>query len=132
LSEETDPALRTDSARFLAAGALRSYWLRTAVGQLGHAAGVLREIIESSGNTIVESNSILQFWKPDLYLVVVDFGVADFKESALRYLDRADALVVVNDVAPVWSGVSRRLWESKARFPGVTPALVDYVRRRLV
>jgi hypothetical protein len=54
---------------------------------------VIRDIVESSENTIVESNSIMQFWKPDLYIVVLDFQTQDFKESALRYLDRADCLV---------------------------------------
>ena len=123
LSEESAPG-NSDSARFLAAGARRSFWLRTAVGQLGHAAAVIREIVASSENTIVESNSILQFWKPDLYLVVVDFETTDFKESALRYLDRADGVISVGRGEPQWSGVSRRLWESKPRFPASPP---DYV-----
>src|SRR5258708_168842 len=89
ISEESAPGA-SDSARFLAAGARRAYWLRTAVGQLGSAVGAIREIVDASENTILESNSILQFLLPDLYLVVVDFAVEDFKESALRYLDRAD------------------------------------------
>src|SRR6202162_4564837 len=92
ITEESAPG-STDSARFLAAGARRSFWLRTAVGQLGTAAEVIRGIVESSENTIVESNSIMQFWKPDLYIVVLDFQTPDFKDSALRYLDRADCLV---------------------------------------
>jgi hypothetical protein len=88
---------------------------------------VIREILESSQNTIVESNSILQFWKPDLYLAVLDFRVADFKDSALRYLDRADCIVPFGEpsgerVSP-WRGVSRRLWESKPRHQGAALAL---------
>src|SRR6266550_816622 len=90
----------------------------TAVGQLGNAAGVIREIVESSENSIVESNSVMQFWKPDLYIVVLDFETRDFKDSALRYLDRADCLVTVGNEKPEWSGVSRRLWESKPRYEG--------------
>ena len=126
----------SDSGRFLAAGARRAFWLRTAMGQLGGAVGVIREIVESSENTIVESNSILQFWRPDLYLVVVDFAVADFKDSALRYLDRADCLIPVSGAEPRWTGVSRRLWESKPRFPAdppryVTGELAQFVERRL-
>ena len=75
LTEETAPG-STDRARFLAAGARRSFWLRTAAGQLGAAVAVIREIVESSENTIVESNSILQFWKPDLYIAALDVGVS--------------------------------------------------------
>jgi len=124
ISEESAPGA-SDSARFLAAGARRSFWLRTAVGQLGHAAAVIREIVDSSENAIVESNSIMQFWKPDLYLVVVAFETTDFKESALRYLDRADCIVAVGKGEPQWTGVSRRLWESKPRFPVTPPGYVS-------
>ena len=135
VSEEGAPS-GSDSGRFLAAGARRSFWLRTAVGQLGEAATVIREIVESSENTIVESNSILQFRKPDLYLVVVDFETRDFKDSALRYLDRADCLVVAGEGEPKWSGVSPRLWGSKPRIrvspPNyVTAELAEFVSENL-
>src|SRR4029077_13255658 len=126
--EESAPG-STDSARFLAAGARRAFCLRTAVGQLGHAAAVIREIVESSENTIVESNSIMQFWKPDLYIVVLDFQTQDFKDSALRYLDRADCIVPVGEGTPVWHGVSLKLWESKPRLRGAE--LARWVERSL-
>jgi hypothetical protein len=139
LSEERDPASGTDSSRYLAAGARRSYWLRTAVDHLGDALPVLRCIMASSEHIIVESNSILQFFRPDLYLVVADFSVGDFKASGLKHLDRADALVVIERELeqPQWSGVSRQLWESKKRFPVqppqyVTEAMAAFVRGRLI
>jgi hypothetical protein len=128
ITEESAPG-NTDSARFLAAGARRSFWLRTAVGQLGNAAAVIREIVDSSENTIVESNSIMQFWKPDLYIVVLDFQTPDFKDSALRYLDRADCLVTAGQGEPQWRGVSRRLWDSKPRFAGAE--LAQFVDQRM-
>jgi hypothetical protein len=128
LSEETAPG-STDSARFLTAGARRSYWLRTASGQLGNAVDKIREIVGSGENTMIESNSILQFWKPDLYIVVLDFATADFKDSALRYLDRADCVVPVGEGEPRWHGVSRRLWESKPRHSGSD--LAGFVAQRL-
>jgi hypothetical protein len=131
LSEETAPG-DTDSARFLAAGARRSFWLRTAVGQLGHAIETVHRIVESSENTIIESNSILQYRRPDVYVAVVDFETADFKASALRYLDRADCLVTVSAGIPRWTGVSRRLWESKPRFPATPPNYVSAELARFV
>jgi hypothetical protein len=138
ISEEFDRAGRTDSSRFLAAGALRSFWVRTAAGQLGHAVPGLRRILGGSHHAIVESNSILQFFKPDLYFVVVDFAAEDFKQSSLHYLDRADALVVTrrNLEQPRWSGVALRLWESKPRFAVeppqyVTVAMAAFVRGRV-
>jgi hypothetical protein len=129
ITEESAPG-STDSARFLAAGARRAFWLRTAVGQLGHAAAAIREIVDSSENTIVESNSIMQFWRPDLYIVVLDFQTPDFKDSALRYLDRADCVVTAGQGEPQWRGVSRRLWDSKPRYVGAELAQFVDLRMR--
>lgn len=99
----------TDSARFLAAGAERSFWLRTKQGFLAEGLPLLRESLRETlagpaypsrdqvGATppvIVESNSLLQFVKPSLYFVVVDPAKDDFKESARAALDRADAIVL--------------------------------------
>jgi hypothetical protein len=138
ISEEADPASGTDSSRFLAAGARRSYWVRTAAGQLGHAVPELHHIFETSQHTIAESNSLLQFFKPDLYLVVLDFAAEDFKHTSRNYLDRADALIVIDSGVsqPQWSGVARRLWESKPRYyvrppQWATAAMAALVRGRL-
>lgn len=137
VSEETDQDSGTDTSRFLASGARRSFWVRTAVGELGHAMPALRRILDASEHVIAESNSILQFLKPDLYLVVLDFGARDFKSTSLHYLDRADALIMIDRGAalPQWSGVARRLWESKPRFlvqppQWATEAMAALVRGR--
>jgi len=100
LIEETDPGRPGDSARYLAAGAKRSFWLRTAAGGLKDAIPALREILNSSRNAILESNSVLEFLRGDLYLLVLDFAVRDFKESARRFAPRADALVLLNGDYP--------------------------------
>jgi len=138
ISEET-AVNYTDSGRFLAAGAKRSFWVRTAAGQLGYALPELTRIIERSENAIVESNSILQFFKPDLFLAVLDFAAEDFKETSLLYLDRADAAVVIRKEGrdqPQWPGVSPRLWVFKKRFTVlppqyVTEAMAEFVKGRL-
>jgi len=141
ISAERHGASGTDSARYLAAGAERSLWVRTQGGMLASAMPRIRKelaaIEEAGGNAILESNSILQFLQPDLYLSLLDVGTADFKESARRYLDRADAVLVVERaVAPQWQGVSLRVVEGKPHF-GVrgpdflTPEVVDFVRGRL-
>jgi len=137
LSEEMAPT-DTDSGRFLAAGAVRSFWLRTAAGQLGEAAPVIRKVLASGTNLIVESNSILEFFQPDLYLVVMDFSRKDFKPSSLRFLDRADALIVVDAGinVPLWKEVSRGMWDGKRQFAVkppyyVTAAMAAFVKTRL-
>jgi hypothetical protein len=116
LQEELNSTAGTDTSRFLSAGAYRSYWARTAAGNLGEGVPALRGIWETAANTILESNSILQFVKPDLYLTVLDYRVEDFKDSSLRYLDRADAIVAVSDGRAVWKGIAGSLWRDKRKF----------------
>jgi molybdopterin-guanine dinucleotide biosynthesis protein len=130
ISEERDAATGTDSARYLAAGAARSFWVRTRQGQLAEAMPRVRKELEKAqtdgGHVIVESNSILRFLRPDVYLAVLDPETADFKPSALAYLDRADAILLPDsDLSrPVWSGVSLKLVERAARFQMRPPAYV--------
>ena len=142
ISEERDSATGTDSARYLEAGALHSFWVRTRQGQLSDAMPRLRKDFlraqENDGNVIVESNSILRFLKPDLYLSVLDPATADFKPSALRYLDRADAILVpAADLGtPEWQGVSLKLLEGtprlQIRVPGyVTDQISQFVAAKL-
>jgi hypothetical protein len=113
VSEERDGATGTDSARYLAAGAVRSFWVRTQQGQLAEAMPRIRKELERAENAVIESNSILRFLRPDLYLSVLDPAVEDFKDSARLYLDRADAVLVPEGVLgrPEWKGVSLRLVE---------------------
>ena len=131
-------ASRTDSGRYLGAGAVRSLWVRTRMGQLAEAMPRVRKEIARGGNVIIESNSVLRFLRPDVFVSVLDAGVADFKESAKRYLDRADAVVVTGGAleAAVWDGVSVRLVAGARRFTGgegeyCSGELVEFVRERL-
>ena len=128
----------SDTGRFLAAGARMSYWVRTAGGQLTHALPAIREVLAASENVIMESNSILEFLAPALYLVVLDLAKVDFKASSLRFLDRADACIVIDrDIRePAWKGVPRGFWEGKPQFrvrppQYVTTALSAFVNDRL-
>ena len=94
ISEERDPTTGTDTSRFLAAGAKHVFWVRTRQGELAEAMPRVRKLIAEAENIILESNSVLRFLQPDLSLAVLDPTIADFKPSALRYLDRVDALIV--------------------------------------
>jgi hypothetical protein len=128
VSEERSPATGTDSARYLAAGAVRSFWVRTRIGNLAAAMPRLRKELATAENAIVESNSIMGFLRPDLYLSVLDHATADFKDSARLFLDRADALLVhagAEDLMPRWRGVSPRLTQGIPRFPIVPPGYMS-------
>ena len=103
----------TDSGRYLAVGALRSFWVRTRQGDLSEAMPRIRKELARAENAVIESNSIMRFLRPDLYLSVLDPETADFKESAKYFLDRADAVLVAEgDLGrPEWKGVSLKLLE---------------------
>ncbi len=121
LSEERVPNL-TDSGRYLAAGASRSFWLRTKQGELAEGMPSLRRLIASAPNTLIESNSVLNFLRPDAYLFVLDHNVADIKDSARRFLERADALITLNASVPIpWPGVPKRWLTAKPRFAAEPP-----------
>ena len=96
LQEEHGAEQPTDSSRFLKAGARRAFWLRVPFGKLGQAMPAFRRAAAGAENLIVESNSILEFVEPDLYLVAVDSARSEFKQTARRFLDRADAFVEVS------------------------------------
>ena len=138
ISEERNVSSGTDTARFLASGAARSLWVRTRQGMLAEAMPRIRKELASAENAILESNSVMQFLRPDIYLTVLDAGTADFKESARLFLDRADAVLVrETELEPRWAGLSAKLIEGKPRFviapPNyVTDAVVDFVRQRIV
>lgn len=131
LDWELDADTGTDSSRFLAAGARRSFWLRTKQGFLAEGLPLLRSALGQSRNTaygapppvILESNSLLQFLKPSLYFAVVDPAKEDFKDSARAVLDRADALVirgnsgVLPNAGPLWLKLPAHLLKEK---PSVT------------
>jgi hypothetical protein len=123
---ETLPQSGTDSARFLAAGAKRSFWLRTKQGFLAEGLPLMREALrqtlsaneQDSPPLILESNSLLQFLKPSLYFAVIDPAREDFKDSARVALDRADALVLRGSMetaasAPSWIKLPANLLRTK-------------------
>jgi hypothetical protein len=128
LDWETHSDTGTDSARFLAAGAKRAFWLRTKQGYLAEGLPLLREALrEIAGDSdgavnravILESNSLMQFVKPSLYFAVIDPMKDDFKESAQIALDRAHALVLRGEIggdgppAPLWMKLPTKLLQEK-------------------
>jgi hypothetical protein len=137
VSEERDRSGESDSSRFLVAGAARSLWVRTRQGMLAEAMPRVRKELASGQNAILESNSVMRFLRPDLYLTVLDAATADFKTSAQQFLDRADAVILhdaADDVA--WKNVSLKPVAARPMFhikppQYVTPELVEFVRRKL-
>jgi hypothetical protein len=121
------------------AGAERVYWLQAEAGCLGEAMPHLRKIIAAASDVdvIIESTGIVQWLTPDLYLLVLDFGVEEFKPSAQRSLHQADAFLLHRErEKPLWQGISPQTLPARPmlsmRPPQyVTPEIVEFVRRRL-
>ena len=137
VTEERDRSGESDSSRFLVAGAARSLWVRTRQGMLAEAMPRLRQELGDAENAIVESNSVMRFLRPDLYITVLDAATADFKTSAQEFLDRADAVVLHDGADHVaWANVSLKPVAGKPTFrirppQYVTPELVEFVRESL-
>lgn len=137
MSEERDRSGESDTSRFLVAGAAKVYWVRTEQGRLAEAMPTLRRRLEEARNVILESNSVLKFVRPDLYLTVLDPATPDFKNSAREFLDRADA-VILHDASggAAWQSVSLKPVAERPIFrikppEYVTREIVDYVRSKL-
>jgi hypothetical protein len=138
IREETDRTGRSDTSRFLAAGAARSLWVRVRENRLGEAMDTLRPVLQSGPFLIIESNAILEFLRPDLCVMVLRYDVEDFKDSARQLLERADAAIAFGRGVffPSWEGLANealggvRLFDAAA--PGVLPEkFVEWVRARL-
>jgi len=137
ITEERDRTGESDTSRFLMAGASLVFWARTEQGRLAEAMPTLRQRLEGARNVIIESNSVLKFVRPDVYLTVLDPSTADFKDSAREFLDRASAVILhaVPEQAK-WQSVSLKPVAERPVFcivpPNyVTPEIAGFVRSKL-
>jgi hypothetical protein len=137
ITEERDRTGESDTSRFLLAGAAQVFWVRTEQGRLAEAMPTLRKRLEGARNVILESNSVMKFLRPDLYLTVLNPDTADFKNSAREFLDRADAIVLHEAPgSPTWQSVSLKPVSGRPVFritpPSfVTPEMAEFVRSSL-
>jgi len=139
LTEERERSGRGDTRRFLQAGARRSLWLRVRHGQLSRAFPALMRALAGEEWVMIESNSILELLDPALYLFVMDPAQNDFKESAAKYIARADGLVTLGhraNSAHPWPQINADVLSGKRvfRLPAlddVSDELAGFVRERL-
>jgi len=127
----------TDTGRYLASGARKSYLLETEPVALARAVPLLRRILQENRYTIIESSSVVEFLDADLFLMVADPGSSDIKGSSHRNLERADAFVVTSSERrarerdEMFPGVLATRPCFEAPGPGVPESLAEFVRRRM-
>jgi hypothetical protein len=137
VSEERSRAGDSDTSRFLVAGAERVLWVRTQQGMLAEAMPRVRAEIAKAEDVIIESNSVMKFLRPTIYVAVLDSSRADFKSSAREYLDRADAILLRSTNGEVeWKDVSLKPVQGRPFFAFTPPQyvpteFVDFVRAQL-
>lgn len=128
----------TDTGRFLAAGASRSFWVRVRDGNLQEALPQLMPVLHSNPYAIIESNGIVRYIHPDLYLMVHRYDVQDYKKSARENLRHVDAVVAVNyrNTPPAWKGAPLSLIADIPIFRVTDPQtlpqdLMEFIQSRL-
>lgn len=137
LTEERTDCGRGDTHRYLAAGARRALWMQVRPGSLPKAFLALLAALANDRLVMMESNRILDFLKPDLFLLVLDSRVRDFKKSARKFFPRADALISVGPLdANAWPGLDAKRFRGKRVFTvsrpdSFSPELCRFVRRTL-
>lgn len=143
ITEERQRDKTTDTARFLAAGAKRSLWVRTKQGELITALPAFKKRIEEDEFVIVESNSLRRFMTPSIYLQVLDTANPDFKASAQQYFDLSDAFVFVDRgggmsvASPSAALLAREIAKNKPCFRVreqqrfISDEVIQYIREKL-
>ena len=135
--EETNHDGGNDTSRFLKAGARRAFWIQAR--HIEDAIPAVQEIINASPYVVIEGNSVLNFIAADFSILVINSGVAEFKESAIGILARADALVLIRAGADhaEWENLLKSAPKNIPRFetgaPKIfPPALVELLRSEKV
>jgi molybdopterin-guanine dinucleotide biosynthesis protein A len=96
ITEETNTKSQKDTARLLAAGASRVFWLRVLKSHLKEGLTALLDIIGPNAISICESNSLRHVVEPGLFLVVRGRNSKIWKNSAGDVKKYADRIVVSN------------------------------------
>jgi len=92
--EEFDISSEKDTARLLAAGASRVFWLRVREEHLMEGITALLDIVGHDTVSICESNSLRQVVQPGLFLMVGSRDSKNWKSSALGVKKYADRVVI--------------------------------------
>ncbi len=97
ITEETDSNSSKDTARLLAAGASRVFWLRVMKTHLEEGLNALLDVIGPDAVSICESNSLRQVVEPAVFLMVRGCNSRRLKGSARDVKKYVDAMVTFDE-----------------------------------
>ena len=90
------------------------------------------DYVSETPNLILESNTLLEFVKPSLYLMVLDTAKADFKESARRQTSEASAVILRRPVGNgIANGETRNGWIGISKLLANKPQFLQRENERL-
>jgi molybdopterin-guanine dinucleotide biosynthesis protein A len=153
VTEETDRTSGKDTARLLAAGASRVFWLRVIRAHLDEGLASLLDVVGLDATLICESNSLRKVVEPGLFLMVANRRQEEWKKSASEVAEFADRIVTagggdfdldrVTLVDGKWAmraeataiimagGGSTRMGQDKSMLPVKGQPMIKYVLDRL-
>jgi len=130
--EETQAGQGTDTARYLTAGARRSFLMTAGDEELGLALTRFLRNPTPAGHLIFESNRILRHFRPDLCLAVAGGSESGRKPSLSTLLQCTDATVKLSDRDRVLSAVSgEKPLFHLASFQRISPPMLAWIRERI-
>jgi len=94
ITEELDSRSQKDTARLLAAGASRVFWLRVLKENILEGITALIDIIGPDAISICESNSLRDVVEPGLFLIVANSDSKTWKSSARQVKKYADRIII--------------------------------------
>ena len=96
--KENDKNGLDDSKRFLKAGASSVYYIKSRIQDLEKAINEVKSKFPDSQLFIAESNSLLKFYRPGIFIMIQGPNIADYKPSSLEFVDRVDRIIKSNGV----------------------------------
>ena len=94
ITEETSKTSDKDTARLLAAGASRVFWIRVLKEHLVEGINAMLDVIGPKVVSICESNSLRQVVEPGLFLMARNNDSDSWKKSAELVREYADRIVI--------------------------------------
>lgn len=94
ITEETNSTSGKDTARLLAAGAARVFWLRVLKESLTEGINTLLDLIPPDTPLVCESNSLRHVVQPGLFLMVTTPAAKKWKASARSAKEYADRIII--------------------------------------